>query len=135
MLNKKKLEIATGVELAYVETKPAVAKQDITLLFVPGFTFSSAVFQHQLEGLAEEYHVIAVDPRSHGDSSLCETGNDYLTYAEDLKAFIDRLGLNNIVLIGWSFGAISTWQYSALDKQRLVAHICIDTPPVLNFSR
>lgn len=128
MLGKKKLEIMPGLELAYAEKKPALAKQDLTLLFVPGITFSSEVFCHQLDGLSDQYRVIALDPRSQGDSSISDTGNDYLTHANDLKLFIEQLELDNIILIGWSFGAISTWQYSTIDQQHLAAHICIDTP-------
>ncbi len=129
-LTKKRLEIDSGLQLAYAEVRPVKPISGKTLLLVPGFTFSSEVFHYQLEMLVDEYHVIAIDPRSHGDSTITQTGNDYLTHTNDLQAFVEKLELDNIVLVGWSFGALATWGYSALDTERIVAHVCIDMPPV-----
>ncbi len=131
-LEKEMLEIHSGISIAYVEKKPIM--QDMTkpvLLFVPGFTFPAEVFHHQLEDLFDTYRVIAIDPRSHGASTLTKTGNDYLTAEKDLAAFIDKMQLENIVLIGWSFGALATWGYAhTSNAKKLQAHISIDMPPV-----
>ena len=129
-LNKKKLRIDNELWLAYAESKPENPAADQTLLFIPGFTFSGEVFCHQLQALSNEYHVIVLDPRSHGDSTITSLGNDYSTHASDLQTFIEKLELDHIVLIGWSFGAITTYGYSALDTDRLKAHVCIDRPLV-----
>lgn len=129
-LPKKVVEAVPGRRLAYAEEGPAQAMSNPVLLFVPGFTFSGEVFGHQLEALSEKYRVIALDPRSHGASTVTGTGNHYAAQAEDLRGFIEALDLDRIVLIGWSFGALATWGYSALDMERLAAHVCVDMPPV-----
>ncbi|WP_342018551.1 alpha/beta fold hydrolase [Methyloceanibacter superfactus] len=35
---------------------------------IPGWSQTAAQFKHQLEGLGDRYHVIALDMRGHGDS-------------------------------------------------------------------
>ncbi len=130
-LKKEMLEIASGISLAYVERKPTPVLADApTLLFVPGFTFSAEVFHHQLEEFSKTHHVIALDLRSHGASTITGEGNDYTTIAHDLELFIGAKRLTNIALIGWSFGALATWQYAAKYPRNLHAHICIDMPPI-----
>lgn len=126
------LEIPSGVSIAYAEAGPKnPVPEPRTLLFVPGFTFPGDVFCHQLSGLSHRYRVIAIDPRSHGASTMAETGNDYDTHTRDLQAFIEALDLQNIILIGWSFGALATWGYAGLaGTDRLLAHISVDMPPV-----
>ncbi len=129
-LSKRRVRLSSEVELAYVQRHSEASATAPCLLMVPGFTFSSDVFCHQIEAFANDFQVIALDPRSHGDSSLTEVGNDYLTQAEDLRLFIDKLNLDQIILLGWSFGALATWACGTLIPERLKAHVCVDMPPV-----
>ena len=132
MPKKEMLEIEPGISLAYVDQGPkSHAGGDLTLLLVPGFTFSSEVFLKQLNAFSGRYRVVATDPRSHGASTMAEAGNDYRTHAADLKAVIDHLDLQNIVLVGWSFGALATWGYLDIaGTGRVRAHVSVDMPPV-----
>ena len=101
------------------------------VIFVPGFTFSHEVFEHQLAGLADESRVIVVDPRSHGQSSKTVDGNNYPQHGHDLDAFFRKLKIRNATLVGWSFGALSAWSYvEQFGLDRLRAFVCIDMPPV-----
>ncbi len=38
------------------------------LVLIPGWSQTAAQFKHQLEGLSDRYHVIALDMRGHGES-------------------------------------------------------------------
>ena len=85
----------------------------VPVVFVPGWTMSSEVFEQQLacfEG-SEDYRFISYDPRSHGFSSQTADGHDYLQHGEDLAQFIEALDLSGIVLAGWSFGTLATLAY------------------------
>jgi pimeloyl-ACP methyl ester carboxylesterase len=55
--------------------------------------------------------VIAVDLRGHGDSSNAEAGHTIPHYARDLQRFIEALGLEQPVLLGWSMGAFVAFDY------------------------
>jgi len=122
------IDIGDGIELYYERTggadKPAI-------LFVPGWTFTTEVFEHQFEGLSDRFRVIALDPRSQGRSPVQASGNNYGTHAADLAGFIDALGLRDLVLAGWSVGNHEVWKY--VEQQgtaKLRALVTIDMSPV-----
>lgn len=88
-----------GVELyyeTYGEGEP--------LLLLHGNSQSILAFTYQIPEFAKHYRVIAVDTRGQGKST--EDGQPY-TYellAEDMKAFLDELGLDSVNVVGWSDG-------------------------------
>ena len=75
---------------------------------------SGEVFEHQLVELASRYRVIALDPRSHGRSTVTPDGNSYARHGRDLVTFFEKLGLDGIHLVGWSYGALAC--YAAIDQ-------------------
>ena len=104
MLKGKFFETAPGVEIHYYDY--GVGQP---VIFVPGWTFSADVFEHQIERFSSEYRVIAIDPRAHGRSTMTAVGVDHTTHAQDIVRLIKNLGLKDIILVGWSFGAYETW--------------------------
>jgi len=120
-----KITVAPKVKLAYIDRGSGPA-----IVLVPGWTFSKEVFEKQIGPLSRKYRVIAYDPRSQGDSSVSNEGNDYLTHAEDLAALLDALKVEQPILVGWSAGAHTCLGYV---KQRgpssIAAFISIDMPP------
>lgn len=95
------VQVAPGVELFYRE-----AGEGKPIVFVPGWTFSSAVFEQQLEGLSGSNRVIAVDPRGQGNSTKVAAGNSYNVHGHDLGIFFRELGIDSAVLVGWSTGCL-----------------------------
>ncbi len=57
------------------------------------------------------YRVISYDRRGFGQSSQPVTGYDYGTFAADLKAVIDHLDLDDVVLCGFSMGTGEVTRY------------------------
>ena len=85
------------------------------LVFLPGWVMTSAFFQKQISGLSDEFQVITIDQRGQGNSG----GKDgplptIELMAKDLEEIIIGLKLQNIVLIGWSMGALVAWKYYEL---------------------
>ncbi|GCE44610.1 alpha/beta hydrolase [Rhodococcus sp. USK10] len=54
--------------------------------------------------LADEYHVIAMDMRGHGDSGWSRAGYRVRSMARDVHGLIDALGLGPVNLVGHSAG-------------------------------
>lgn len=125
-LESKYVTVSPGVELHFWEKgegKP--------LVFIPGLTFSGEIFKAQIEHFSSDYRVIAMDPRGQGYSSKTVDGNDYLTHGRDVAALIDALGLEDIVLIGWSTGNLDTWSYvQQFGKDKLRGVVTIDMSPL-----
>ena len=119
------LEVEPGVEIYYEQKGDGPP-----ILFVPGWTFTTEVFVNQLDKLSASYRVVVIDPRSHGRSTVTLEGNDYITHASDLGKVIETLDLRNVVLVGWSFGCLTTYGYvKEKGLERLKAHVCIDLSP------
>ncbi|HMQ32175.1 MAG TPA: alpha/beta hydrolase [Chloroflexaceae bacterium] len=100
------LEVARGVELYYEEHGAGTP-----LVVVPGWTFTTEVFQHQVAHFAQSHRVIVVDPRSQGRSSKSAHGNDYATHGADLARLFAALELRDAVLVGWSTGTLDALGY------------------------
>jgi non-heme chloroperoxidase len=59
----------------------------------------------------EGFRAIAFDRRGHGRSEQTWDGNDIDTYADDLAAILEVLGLNNVILVGHSTGGGEVARY------------------------
>ena len=104
----------------------------VTILLIPGWTMSTAVFSRQLAFFAEstQYCCITYDPRSHGKSSKTEGGHFYEQHGQDLNQLIEKLELERIVLAGWSFGALEMLAYiDQFGTGRVSGIIMLDGPP------
>jgi non-heme chloroperoxidase len=121
----KYIEVEPGVELYYEDYG-----QGTPLLFVPGWTFTGEVFEHQVAHFAATHRVIVVDPRGQGRSSVTLHGNDYATHGADLAKLIKALELRDVVLVGWSFGSLAAWGYVQQEGlAALKAMVGIDLSP------
>jgi pimeloyl-ACP methyl ester carboxylesterase len=122
----KYIEIEPGIEI-YCEEKGSGQ----AIVFVPGWTFTTEVVRNQLHSFTDTYRVVVIDPRSQGRSTVTTSGNDYAMHASDLAKVVEILGLRNVVLIGWSFGALTTWGYiknCGIDNVK--CHVCVDMSPL-----
>jgi len=61
--------------------------------------------------LSAGYRVIRYDRRGFGSSSRPTTGFDYDTFAADLNALMEQLGLEDAVLVGFSMGTGEVSRY------------------------
>jgi microsomal epoxide hydrolase len=112
------------VRLHYLE-----AGKGLTLVFIPGWLLPAEIWKAQLEELSQDYHVVALDPRSQGQSDIVPRGNEPTRQARDIQELLDHLQLDSIVLAGWSHGAFSVLAYlNQFGTDRLYAAILVDSP-------
>jgi non-heme chloroperoxidase len=93
------VKTSDGVRIHYVE-----AGEGRPIVFIPGWMMPGWIWQKQIDELSKKYRVIAVDPRSQGESDKPTYGHLPETRARDYKELVDQLGLKQPVLIGWSMG-------------------------------
>lgn len=125
MRNGSFFETEPGVELYY-----EVSGEGPPLVFVPGWTFTIEVFDHQVAHFSKTHQVVSFDPRSQGRSTVTLQGNDYATQSADLAKLIDHLDLRSPVIVGWSYGCLPLWGLVRLrGTQSLRGLVFIDMPP------
>lgn len=91
-----------GVQQAYRE-----AGSGQTLVLLHGISSGSGSWVKQLHDLSHHFHVIAWDAPGYGQSEgLTTTEPNAQDYARRLKVLLDALGLNPVVLVGHSLGAM-----------------------------
>jgi non-heme chloroperoxidase len=89
----------------------SAAHQFPSILFVPGWTMPAWIWQSQIDYFAHDYRVVAMDPRSQGQSSLTNDGLYPAARARDIKAVVDQLHLAPVVIVAWSMAVVETMAY------------------------
>lgn len=85
------------------------------LVLLHGAFSDRRMWQKQFDGLSDEFRVIAVDLRGHGETGVIEGRNTYSIdlYAEDVKKTLDALDLDEPpVVCGLSLGAMVAQRYA-----------------------
>lgn len=75
-----------------------------TLVFIHGLSDNLLYWEYLASNLKNDYQILRVDLRGHGNSGL---GNDEIsidTYVDDLFVLLDELNLEKINLVGFSLG-------------------------------
>jgi esterase len=87
-------------------------------------------FDHIAPHFVQNYHVIAMDMRGHGDSSWSPEGA-YLVqdYVKDLEALADQLNLRGLTLLGNSTGGRVVQLYAGLHPERMSKLVVEDVGP------
>lgn len=100
------------------------------IVFLHGATVGLRYSEPQLTGLSNEYRTLAFDFRGHGRSEKTELGHTLPQHARDVRAFLDQLDLDDVVVVGWSMGAIVSWEYvDQFGTDRIRALVDVDMEP------
>lgn len=97
------IQAAADVRIHVIDEGPARSDRP-TLVLVPGWRFSGSIWAAQIAAFAGDRRVIAIDPRSQGESSKTVEGNTPEQRAQDLHAVLTQLNVDRFVLVGWSQG-------------------------------
>jgi non-heme chloroperoxidase len=116
-----------GVMLSVLEAgKEHASGGKLTIACIPGWSMPASIWQKQLEELGLRYHTLALDPRGQGQSEIPSFGYTAERRATDLHEFLQAF--SNVLLIGWSLGAIESLQYAEMfGTQRLAGMVLVDS--------
>ena len=117
-----------GADL-YYETKG----DGPTIVFLHGAFVGLRYFEPQLVGLSEDFHTVALDFRGHGRSEKTEGGHTLAQHARDLQAFLEQLDLTDVTIVGWSMGALVSWEYVhqfGTEKVRTLVDVDMEPSPL-----
>lgn len=100
------------------------------IVFLHGATAGLRYFEPQLTALSGEYRPIGIDFRGHGRSEKTELGHTIKHYATDIQTFLEQLDLDDVILVGWSMGAIVSWEYiHQFGSHQIRALVDVDMEP------
>jgi microsomal epoxide hydrolase len=124
---RRQFQTSDGITLSLLESGWERAQSNnLTIALITGWSMPAAIWQRQLEIIGQHYHTLALDPRGQGESQVPAGGFTAERRATDLKEFLDPLA--NVLLVGWSLGAIESLQYvDMFGAGRLAGMILIDS--------
>ena len=76
--------------------------------------------------LAQDFWVVAVDQRGHGESAKPVSGYDFGTVAADLDGLLGELKIESPILVGHSWGGNVALEYAAIHQAALNGLCLID---------
>jgi pimeloyl-ACP methyl ester carboxylesterase len=122
---KERTITANGIELhvatAGNPTTPA-------LLLLHGLYDRWETWEPVIRAFAPHYQVIAPDLRGHARSEKPKSGYTPQDYAEDMRSLLDELGIDQVVPIGHSLGALVAEFLTADNLERIHSLVLIDPP-------
>ena len=104
------------------------------IVFHHGWPLSADDWDAQmLYFLDKGFRVVAHDRRGHGRSSQTDTGNEMDTYAADVLAVVEKLGLKDAIHVGHSTGGGEVARYVAKYGKGRVAKAALlgAVPPIM----
>jgi len=120
-----------GVKLHYIEQG-----QGEPLILLHGGMFDYRSWEAQLKAFSQHYRVISYSRRYNYPNNNPLTAKNHSAYVEagDLAAFIHKLKLGRVHLVGTSYGAFTALAL-AVEHPELVRSLVLAEPPVLQWLR
>ena len=116
-----------ALNLSYQEWGNAGAQP---IIMLHGFGVSGHMFDEFADRMQENYRLIALDQRGHGDSDWSEDGDYSRTaFVSDLEGFRQALGIERFILVGHSMGGLNAVAYTNQYPQHVRALVLVDVGP------
>jgi microsomal epoxide hydrolase len=96
------VQVEQSVQIHYLDS--GTRTKGPALVFIPGWRFPATIWKSQIDHFGSLRRVIAIDPRSQGESTKTSDGNTPEKRAGDIHELIKKLALPQVVLVGWSQG-------------------------------
>lgn len=97
------------------------------LVLLPGAWASQRWWKWQIPELSRRYRVVSMDMRGHGRSSDSTKGYPLKGYVADLDNLLQKLGIHETALVGWSMGGMIAMQYCLQHPQKVKALVLMAT--------
>lgn len=112
-----------GVDIAY----EARGAGETTLVFIHCWACDRTFWREQIESFAPRYEMVALDLPGHGESGANRDAWSIGGLAQDVRALVEGLDLERVVLIGHSMGGPVALMAVPLIRDRVVGVVLIDT--------
>ena len=114
---------ANGIHLHYLDwggTGP-------TILFLTGFGDSAHIFDNLAPKFTDRFRVLGLTRRGHPGSDMPDTGYDVSTLAKDIEQFLDKLSVEQVILVGHSLAGDEMTHFAASHPMRVMKLVYLDS--------
>ena len=91
------------------------------ILFLHYMGGSAAIWRSIIPKFTEEYRVIAIDIRGHGNSDHPQNGYQLETLVEDVREVLDTLGIYKTHIVGSSLGCDVGTMFASMYADRVIS--------------
>lgn len=86
-------------------------------------------------GMRDQFHIVALDQRGHGDSDWSQDGDYSLeSHVKDIDAFTDAIGFKQFVLVGLSMGGRNAYGFTYRHPMKVSKLVICDIGPEVNMA-
>lgn len=118
---------SSGLRLNYVEWGK---KKSRPIVLLHGIQDCARSWDFFASTLSDNFHVIALDHRGHGDSEWASPSQYRLAdYIKDVEHLVGHLGLSDVLLIGHGSGGRNALKYTVTHPQIVTSLIMLDVDP------
>src|SRR5688572_4691157 len=111
-----------GVKLHYLDW----SGQGETMLFLHGLGDTAHIFDDLAPKFTEQFRVLGLTRRGHGQSEKPETGYDTATLVEDIRQFLDALEIERVILVGHSLAGDELTRFAGEHPDRVIKLVYLD---------
>ena len=124
---RRSFHTSDGVKLSFIEAgQNSAGKKNLTVALIPGWSMPATIWRNQIQAFGRGHRTLALDPRGQGESEVPAAGYTAERRETDIKEFLEPL--SNVLLIGWSLGAIESLQYVHMfGGERLAGLVLVDS--------
>jgi pimeloyl-ACP methyl ester carboxylesterase len=112
-----------GVKLHYLDW----GGKGESMLFLHGMGDTPHRYDDFAPRLTNQFRVLGLTRRGHGESEIPETGYETATLVEDIRQFLDALKIQRAVLAGHSFAGDELTRFAVVHPDRVIKLIYFDS--------
>jgi len=123
LVEEGKISSAEGVPIHY----KLYGKGDVSLVFVHDWCTNMSYWDEQIPSFGVNYTVVTLDLAGHGKSGQDRTTWTMEAFGQDVAAVVEKLDLNNVVLIGHGMGGLAILEAAKLSPDRAIGLVGADS--------
>lgn len=127
-MNKRTIDNA-GVKIEYTDSEAG----DIVLFFIHGWGINHTYWDAQVNYFSKNYRVVTIDLPGFGKSGKNRETWTVNEYSQDIETVIEKLSLNNVILIGHSMSGSIAVETAIIYPSRIIGVIGIDNMKNIDF--
>lgn len=96
------------------------------LVFVHGWSCDASYWREQVEYFKRRYHLVLIDLAGHGRSGSEREQYTMEAFGQDVKAVVESIGAEKVVLIGHSMGALVIAEAASVMPEKVIGLVAVD---------